>query len=209
MDLGPFNDITQVIRMPDGSLLAYDAKNHFVVELEEDGLEQLQELLHIQVTDLSREAPQLPPGYQTIRPVGAPIAGYVPSVVGGSNFHAPVRAKTTDIVFLKGGLSPKIVDDVRLRRGDTVLVTEQPDHTHNGIYEVWKEDYRGQTWLRSGVPTAGQMVMVAEGTCHESTIWVYDDSVETWIQVGASGGGISPPSQEDLSWLKALLENDD
>ena len=61
-----------------------------------------------------------------------------------------VRVKTTVPVYLKPGTCPKVVDGVQLHKGDRILVTEQPEASKNGLYEVWRTDQGSPSGMTSG-----------------------------------------------------------
>ena len=178
-DANPFDSICEVVRQPDGTLLAYDDLGVLIVELVEEGLEVLQERNpKIRVLNLRKD------------PVS--IQDLVPHM-GGMVWLAPVRLRTTGAVFLGPRTSPDTADGMRVRTGDRILVADQLDPDENGIYECSRRAHSGlggTTWVRVEIGVKKDATMVQEGTIHGNTICVCEGN-GVWLQM--SGASTSKP----------------
>jgi len=104
------------------------------------------------------------------QPSDAATKQYVDAAIAGLDWKQSVRAATTGNITLSG---EQTVDGVALVSGNRVLVKNQTNAAHNGIYVV-----RSGAWVRAedadqdSEVTAGLAVFVEEGTTNADTGWV-------------------------------------
>jgi hypothetical protein len=184
--LGPAGEIRTLEAIGD-TYRAYDYDGNYLLDLDEDGKNQVMEVLGTRITFRSPKAGRIsPPASQ----------------------FTTVRVKSTGMVNTKKGVAPNVIDGVRLLHQDVVLLTDQPVPSKNGPYNVvmslGKYDRNEVSLVRAGVePTAGNVIIVQEGKTYGSTSWVFDGSV--WTQL-ASTQAVStklPNGGDDIDTLIA------
>lgn len=86
--------------------------------------------------------------------------------------------------------APRFIDAVRLRRGDTVLLTSQMRAADNGVYVVPRRRWwqRRLPLLRVGVQPGG--VQVGQGAAYADTRWIQHqvDGETRWTRFAEGPG---------------------
>ena len=150
-----------------------------------------------------------------VNPRDAATKQYVDNVAEGLHIHAGVDAATTDTLsVLSGGTvtyangtlgvgatltttgSYTVIDGYTLQIGDRVLVKNETNKAHNGIYTVTSSTVltRATDYDTDAEISGGDFVFVVNGTLYNSTGWVQSDPVNTigtdpieWEQFSGAG----------------------
>ncbi len=165
--LGPFGEI-RTAKIRNGKVETYDYDGNFLLLLTPDGLAHFETAWHCHpftARDLDKQRWTIPD-----------------PVESSSSFQAPCRLKADGPIFTGSKTAPKAVDDRPTKRGDRILLTDQPKPDRDGIYIVVKKDYQGDTWVKSQESVEkGSMVYIHSGWKNEQTLWQFDGT--DWLEV--------------------------
>lgn len=140
---------------------------------------------------------------------------YVDNISAGLHVHEAVHAATTDtlanlvsstVTYDNGtdgvgatltlGASLTVLDGHTLNNGDRILVKEQANAAHNGIYVRTSATVltRADDFNSAAEIAGGDFVFVENGTTYNATGWVVDNEVNTvgtdaiiWLQFSGAG----------------------
>jgi len=188
--LGPFGEIREVRRNHGGRLTAHDYDGNYLMDLTEDGLQELLEDHRWRIRVIGPEAAKTRPGASAFGPSSSTIRG--------------VRVRADGPISTRNLMAPRVVDGGRLSAGDHVLVVGQRDPKDDGIYVVGNPGGDGRTvggtWSRVKGPPSGTPVMVHEGDTYTGTTMVRT-SGPAW------SGASSSKEEDDIDELIAQIND--
>lgn len=191
--IGPFGEIREVRLNFGGRITAHDYDGNYLMDLEQDGLQELRKDHRFRISVIGPEEAKERPGASAFGPKS------------GTDIRS-VRVRADGPISTKNRMAPAVVDGIRLEAGDYVLVVGQREPRSNGIYVVGRPGGDGRqsggTWNRVSSPPTGTSVMVLEGSQYAGTVVVRTDGPQ-WHGMAAS------KKEDDIDALIAQIHSVD